>query len=75
MYLQEYVDGKKSQGGSKTTDMHDRVTEMMNDLKKAHKVREEQLSEATQRFRTQLALTVTRHEQLLVMYRSVKSLI
>ena len=42
---------------------------MIKDLKKAHHVREEQLSTAAQGYKQQLQQVVRKHEELLVAYR------
>ena len=42
---------------------------MLKDLKRAHKVREEQLSQAAQSFKKRMSTTIKRHEELLVAYR------
>jgi cellobiose-specific phosphotransferase system component IIA len=45
------------------------VDSMMQDLRKAHKVREEQLSSAAQNYKTRLDSVLRKHEELLVAYR------
>ena len=49
--------------------MRDYVAGMVSDLRKAHKVREEQLSQAAQGYRQRLKGISHTHEQLLIAYR------
>lgn len=41
---------------------------MLNDLRKAHRMREDQLSDAALNFKRQMEQTNRRHEELLVAY-------
>ena len=45
------------------------VDSMLQDLRKAHKVREEQLSSAAQNYKKRLDDVAKKHEELLVAYR------
>jgi len=45
------------------------VEDMLDNLKRAHRIREEQLSAAANTYRNQLEKVVSQHEQLLVGYR------
>jgi len=45
------------------------VEDMLDDLKKAHRVREDQLSSATNDYKQRLDQVVSQHERLLVAYR------
>lgn len=49
------------------------VNKMIKDLKVAHKTREEQLSQAAQRFKDRLDSTVKRHEEMLCAYRDLRA--
>jgi len=49
------------------------VEDMLDDLKRAHRVREEQLSSAANTYRQQLERVVGQHEHLLLAYRYVST--
>lgn len=53
------------------TPMKDYVNQMLKDLKKAHRLREEQLNEVSLNFKKRLEAVARRHEQLIVAYRFV----
>ena len=53
------------------TPMRDYVNEMLRDIKRAHRQREEQLSEAAQNYKKRLEDVAKKHEQLIVAYRLV----
>ncbi len=74
--FQHYFD-KDSRGGSKTgtSQLRKYVDEMLKDLKKAHKIREEQLSSAAHNYKQRMEGTGRRHEELLVCYRQGSRLI
>ena len=69
-YVQQYIDGRtdatRIPGEGQ---MRDYVKEMLADLHKSHKVREQQLSQAAQNYKSQLKDVVTKQEQLLIAYR------
>ena len=72
--LQEFVDNGGVPGNAKDTrDMKAQVQAMIDDLKKAHKLREQQLSAAAQRYKQLAEDTIYKHEQLLVAYRLVNT--
>ena len=70
-FLQEYVDsgGVAGKPHYSQQQMKQYMDNMLKDLKRAHKVREEQLSQAAQSFKKRMNSTVKRHEELLVAYR------
>ena len=45
------------------------MEKMIKDLKKAHKSREQQLSEAAQNYKNKVQKVVKKHEELLTAYR------
>ena len=59
----------KQKNAAETEKMKKYVDEMLKDLKKAHGVREDQLSQAAQGYKARLEKTLRRHEELLVAYR------
>lgn len=46
---------------------------MLKDIRRSHREREQQLSEAAQTFRNRLQNTVHKYEELLIAYRLVES--
>jgi len=50
------------------------IEDMLIDLKKAHRVREDQLSSAANTYRQRLEKVVNQHEHLLIAYRYVLAL-
>lgn len=60
---------KHGDGQSEGSDLSRQVDGMLVDLKKAHKIREEQLSVAAQDFKRQMEQTQRRHEELLIAYK------
>ena len=49
------------------------VEDMLDDLKRAHRVREEQLSSAANTYKQRLERVISQHEHLLVAYRYVST--
>jgi coiled-coil domain-containing protein 78 len=48
------------------------VEEMLDDMKRAHRIREDQLSSAANSFKERLEQVVKQHEVLLAVYRSAR---
>ncbi|KAL8606496.1 hypothetical protein ACOMHN_037727 [Nucella lapillus] len=71
--IADYVD-KGSQGQSQQTDerLRDYTDSMLKDIRRSHKEREQQLSEAAQVFRSRLQKTVHDYEEVLVAYRNLR---
>ena len=71
---QEFIDKSKStrmaelDDGSVVQYQH-KVNEMLKELKRAHKIRQEQLSNAAEMYRNRAAKVNRKHEELLVAYR------
>ena len=69
-FAQDFVDSSQSPKMT-SQQMKQYIDGMLKDLRRAHKVREEQLSQAAQSFKKRSEKAVSRHEELLVAYRSV----
>ena len=65
---QEYVD-KGSGGHQSEVRLREYCESMLKDIRRSHKEREQQLSEAAQTFRSRLQKTVHNYEELLIAYR------
>ena len=65
------VERRASNEASTPARMTHYIEDMLDDLKRAHRVREEQLSSAANVYRQRLDSVVSQHEQLLVAYRHV----
>jgi len=63
------MERRASNEGSTPARMTHYVEDMLDDLKKAHRVREDQLSSATNDYKQRLDQVVSQHERLLVAYR------
>ncbi|XP_077981514.1 uncharacterized protein LOC144436568 isoform X2 [Glandiceps talaboti] len=75
--IADFVDGGSGmpQGRDGTIDdpkMRKYVEDMLKDLKRSHRLREEQLSNAARAFKSQAQKVATRHEELLVAYRIMR---
>lgn len=70
LHLQDYMDhGGHPDRSKDSANMRKYVDSMLQDLRKAHKVREEQLSSAAQNYKARLDAAARKHEELLVAYR------
>lgn len=70
--IQEYVDkGSTGTGHQSETRLREYCDAMMKDIRRSHREREQQLSEAAQTFRSRLQNTVHKYEELLIAYRFV----
>ena len=72
VYLQAYLDTverRATDESSTPARMTHYVEDMLDDLKRAHRIREEQLSSAANSYRLRLEKVVNQHEHLLVAYR------
>lgn len=71
-YIQTYVDKrerKATNDGSTPARMEQYVDQMLDDMKRAHRIREDQLSSAAVAYKERLEQVVRQHEVLLVAYR------
>lgn len=68
-HLQKFMDRTQGKEGGQ---MKGYVQRMLEDVKHAHKTREEQLSQAAQMFKQQLTDTSRKLERCLVAYRCVE---
>jgi archaellum component FlaC len=66
------VERRVSNDGSTPARMTQYVEDMLNDMKRLHHTREEQLSAAANTYRQRLEQTVRRHEELLMAYRDLR---
>ncbi|ELT95507.1 hypothetical protein CAPTEDRAFT_226630 [Capitella teleta] len=71
--IADYVDhGGHPDRKKDAANMKKYLDSMMQDLRKAHKVREEQLSSAAQNYKGRLDGALRKHEELLVAYRELR---
>jgi len=69
------VERRATDEGSTPARMRHYVEDMLDDLKRAHRVREEQLSSAANTYRQRLEKVVSQHERLLGAYRQASALL
>lgn len=69
--IAEYVDKGAGRGHSEER-LRDYCDQMLKDIKRSHKEREQQLSEAAQNYRQRLQKTVHDYEELLIAYRNLR---
>jgi len=65
------VERRATDEGSTPARMTHYIEDMLDDLKRAHRVREEQLSAAANDYKQQLDTVISQHRHLLVAYRHV----
>jgi len=63
------IERRATHEGSTPARMTHYVEDMLDDLKRAHRVREEQLSSAANMYKQQHDKVISQHERLLVAYR------
>ena len=70
MYLQEFVDKGSGVPGEKSErQMRGYVDNMLKDIRRSHREREDQLSQAAQAYRKRLQGTTHSYERCLIAYR------
>lgn len=74
VFRQDFVD-KGTSGPAQKSEVRLReyCDAMLKDIRRSHREREQQLSEAAQTFRNRLQNTVHKYEELLIAYRLVES--
>ncbi|CAL1535455.1 unnamed protein product, partial [Lymnaea stagnalis] len=71
--IAEYVDkGSGVPGQQQQKKMREYVDNMLKDIRRSHKEREDQLSQAAQAFRKRLQNIVNKYEQVLIAYRNLR---